>query len=151
MRGRAAGGRRRQPPRRRRWGVGGGGKTATDHGISLVTQQDCAVLRILEGPICQDDPDYQLADAGVLQPLDEAPGVIEPPGPQAGLPTPISPLAAGGDRSLLPQVVRLPNAQLLPSDLQVVRNGVVVRDDLLGGATYLADGMDPQAPSGIDG
>lgn len=36
------------------------GKSVTDHGISLVMQQDCAFLRVLEGAMCQDygpDPD----------------------------------------------------------------------------------------------
>lgn len=119
------------------------GKTATDHGISLVAQQDCALLRVFEGQICQDDPSYQVAAAGVLEPL---PGTGTPDGPQAGMPTPISPLAAGGDPSLLPQAVRLPNAHLVPSDMQVVHDGVLTRQDLLGGAAYLADGMTTSLP-----
>ena len=119
------------------------GKTATDHGISLVAQEDCALMRVFEGPICQEDPDYQLADAGVLEPLPpEGPG-----GPQSGLPTPISPLAAGGDRSQLPQIVQLPGANLLPSDLQLVQGGVLTRQDLMGGATYLADGFARATPA----
>ncbi len=28
------------------------GKSVTDHGISAVLQKDCALLRVLEGPIC---------------------------------------------------------------------------------------------------
>ncbi len=33
------------------------GKTVTDHGISLVLQKDCALLRGLEGPVClEPDP-----------------------------------------------------------------------------------------------
>lgn len=122
------------------------GKTATDHGISLVAQQDCALMRVFEGPICQDDPNYQVADAGVLEPLPPE-GRGEPSGPQAGLPTPITPLAAGGDRSLLPQVVRLPNAHLVPSDLQLVRSGAITRQDLLMGGTYLADGLAGATPA----
>lgn len=119
------------------------GKTATDHGISLVAQEDCALMRVFEGPICQEDPDYQLAEAGVLEPLPpESEG-----GPQAGQPTPISPLAAGGDLGRLPQIVQLPGAGLLPSDLQHVQGGVLTRQDLMGGATYLADGLATATPS----
>ncbi len=63
------------------------GKTATDHGISALAQQDCALMRVFEGQLCRDDPDYQLADAGVLQPLDP----VEPSGPQAILPPAMQP------------------------------------------------------------
>ncbi len=58
------------------------GKTITDHGISLVLQKDCALLRGFEGEICLDtDPADQFADslafaadpAVILRPLDRAP------------------------------------------------------------------------------
>lgn len=32
------------------------GKTVADHGLSLVLQQDCAMLRILEGDLCRPMP-----------------------------------------------------------------------------------------------
>ena len=32
------------------------GKTVADHGLSLVLQQDCAMLRILEGELCRPMP-----------------------------------------------------------------------------------------------
>jgi hypothetical protein len=32
------------------------GKTVADHGISLVLQQDCAMLRILQGELCRPMP-----------------------------------------------------------------------------------------------
>ena len=146
------------------------GKTATDHGISALAQQDCAIMRVLEGQLCRDDPDYQTADAGVLQPL-------EPAGPQAILPlslqpqaasrttglqvassapvtafapptsytapsspTPISPLAAGGDLGQLPAIELLPDARFLSDDVWLAGR-TVTRDGLLGGAQYLADGL----------
>ena len=31
------------------------GKTVTDHGISMVLQKDCALLRALDGPICIEE------------------------------------------------------------------------------------------------
>ena len=31
------------------------GKSVTDHGISMVLEQDCALLRVLEGPICIEE------------------------------------------------------------------------------------------------
>ncbi len=34
--------------------LAGTGKTVTDHGISLVMDQDCALLRGLDGEVCQD-------------------------------------------------------------------------------------------------
>ena len=30
-------------------------KTVTDHGISMVVQKDCALLRVLDGPICIEE------------------------------------------------------------------------------------------------
>jgi hypothetical protein len=147
------------------------GKTATDHGISALAQQDCAIMRVLEGQLCRDDPDYQTADAGVLQPLEPAgPQAILPPSlqPQAasratglqvassapvtsfapptsyatatGAPTPISPLAAGGDLGRLPAIELLPDARFLSDDVWLAGH-TVTRDGLLGGAAYLADGL----------
>jgi hypothetical protein len=31
------------------------GKSVTDHGISMVLEKDCALLRVLDGPICIDE------------------------------------------------------------------------------------------------
>ncbi len=33
---------------------GSSGKTVTDHGISLVLQKDCALMRGLDGPVCTE-------------------------------------------------------------------------------------------------
>lgn len=50
------------------------GKTATDHGISLAMDQDCALIRFLEGEVCAEDENYETALAGVsLEPLPEDP------------------------------------------------------------------------------
>lgn len=37
------------------------GKTMSDHGLSLALNQDCALARILEGEICKEEPDYDVA------------------------------------------------------------------------------------------
>lgn len=46
------------------------GKTLTDHGLSLAMDQDCSMKRVLdeEDEICQQHPDYEVADAN-LRPL----------------------------------------------------------------------------------
>ncbi len=31
------------------------GKSVTDHGISMVLEKDCALLRVLDGPICIEE------------------------------------------------------------------------------------------------
>jgi hypothetical protein len=103
------------------------GKTATDHAISAVAQQDCAMMRIFEGRLCIDEPDYQLADAGVLEPLSDG----EPRQPLV-----ITPLA-DGDLAALPQVVSLPDARV---QTQFGARSIT-RDSVLSGATYLVDGL----------
>ena len=46
------------------------GKTVTDHGISLAMGEDCALIGLLEGEVCDDQPDYETANAGaILEPL----------------------------------------------------------------------------------
>ncbi|WP_417454136.1 hypothetical protein [Kiloniella sp.] len=49
------------------------GKTLTDHGISAVAQQDCALIRLMEGDMCDDYVDFEVADATLapLSPVDE--------------------------------------------------------------------------------
>ena len=51
------------------------GKTTTDHGLSFVLQEDCEVIRALEGPICRPlDSGYLEAPAEVaLEPLEPSP------------------------------------------------------------------------------
>jgi hypothetical protein len=106
------------------------GKTATDHALSAVAQQDCAVMRIFEGRLCIDEPDYQLADAGVLEPLSD--GDSSPP-------LVITPLA-DGNLAALPQVVALPDARLHRTSGQFA-SGTITRDSVLAGATYLVEGL----------
>ncbi len=36
-------------------------KTVTDHGISLALQKDCALLRVLDGPICVEETKVETA------------------------------------------------------------------------------------------
>ncbi len=49
------------------------GKTLTDHGISAVAQQDCALIRLMEGNLCDEYVDFEVADAMLapLSPVDE--------------------------------------------------------------------------------
>ena len=46
------------------------GKTLSDHGISALAQQDCALLRIVQGEICSEVTSYDTAEA-LLTPKDE--------------------------------------------------------------------------------
>ncbi|WP_125933288.1 hypothetical protein [Kiloniella majae] len=49
------------------------GKTLTDHGISAVAQQDCALIRLMEGDICDEYVDFEVAEVTLapLSPVDE--------------------------------------------------------------------------------
>ena len=100
------------------------GKTSTDHAISALAQQDCALMYIFEGHLCVDEPDYQLASADVLEPL--------PPEGQLEPPMALTPLVSG-DIAALPQIASLPDATLSA--------GSITRDSLLVGASYLAEGL----------
>ena len=54
------------------------GKTVTDHGLSVVMDKDCALLRVVEGPVCQEEADYEV-EPDALTPLPEsAAEAIEP-------------------------------------------------------------------------
>ncbi len=46
------------------------GKTTTDHAVSAVAGEDCAVIRVIEGDACSSPQDYEMA-LGVLEPLPE--------------------------------------------------------------------------------
>ena len=46
------------------------GKTTTDHGLSLVIQEDCELVRVIDGEICADEQEYKNATmVAALQPL----------------------------------------------------------------------------------
>lgn len=55
------------------------GKSVTDHGISLVLQQDCALLRVLEGGICRDYPDQTAPDTALaaLEPMSDPSATLD--------------------------------------------------------------------------
>ncbi len=36
-------------------------KSVTDHGISLALEKDCALLRVLDGPICVEETEAEMA------------------------------------------------------------------------------------------
>ena len=46
------------------------GKTLSDHGLSLATEEDCAMVRLLDEDeeVCREQPGYDVAE-GVLTPL----------------------------------------------------------------------------------
>jgi hypothetical protein len=46
------------------------GKTMTDHGISLVAEEDCALMRVFEGHLCEDYQDYEHESVATLHPLE---------------------------------------------------------------------------------
>ena len=48
------------------------GKTLTDHGLSLATEKDCSVMRLLEdeSEVCREHQDYEVVDT-ILTPLPE--------------------------------------------------------------------------------
>ena len=41
---------------------GSTGKTVTEHGISMVLREDCALLRVLDGPICVEESEEGTAN-----------------------------------------------------------------------------------------
>ena len=45
------------------------GKTMTDHGISLVAEEDCALMRVFEGHLCEGYQDYEHESVATLHPL----------------------------------------------------------------------------------
>ena len=47
------------------------GKTMSDQALSLALNQDCALARILEGEICREEPDYEIATTALAPLLPE--------------------------------------------------------------------------------
>ena len=46
------------------------GKTAKDHGLSLIAQEDCAIMRVLDGKVCRPYSQYEpMSNVAVLEPL----------------------------------------------------------------------------------
>lgn len=46
--------------------LGETGKTVSDHGLSFVTQRDCALFRAFQGPVCQDPAPGEDTPQGAL-------------------------------------------------------------------------------------
>ena len=42
------------------------GKTIVDHGLSAVMERDCALIRALEGPVCDEERHYDVALAALI-------------------------------------------------------------------------------------
>jgi hypothetical protein len=53
------------------------GKTMTDHGISLVADEDCALVRVFEGEVCEDHQQYEFETVAVLEPLPTDEGAMQ--------------------------------------------------------------------------
>ncbi|MFQ6017028.1 MAG: hypothetical protein ACE5KF_02435 [Kiloniellaceae bacterium] len=132
------------------------GKSVTDHGISLVLQRDCALLRVLEGRICRDgtadDTETALA---ALEPLSDsqiAPASDDPmslPPDLAYLAGPTGVVAAG-----YPETAEGPavSHRAFAEDAETVAAAGPARppsaaDDALAAAAYLADGARPSGPA----
>ncbi|MEX2628866.1 MAG: hypothetical protein WD341_02930 [Tistlia sp.] len=69
------------------------GKSVADHGISLIAEQDCALLNLVsEGAICRETPTYDTAMVAALEPLPgtsplpAADGATQVSGERRGLP-----------------------------------------------------------------
>ena len=107
------------------------GKSSTDHLLSWVAQEDCALLRIFEGEICSHETVYEAAAPGILEPL--------PPGGsvQLGKPQPLTALI--DDPAALPSLAHFSGGD--PALGPLLAEGRLARTALLGGAVYLADGV----------
>lgn len=135
------------------------GKTTTDHAMSALTGEDCAVIRVLEGDPCSSPDDYQMA-LGVLEPLaEEAEGAppLTAPTPLTDLQTAavgVADLEAGGSAGFVADGVGL--AAFLSDDAapglpQVARPAALaleqvgfVSDDIRPDAGAAAPSMAPQ-------
>ncbi len=75
------------------------GKSVADHGLSLVLQRDCALLRVVEGAVCvaEDEAGPEVA----LAELDETPGSPMPAGPGDETPIRLTAWAPEADFGML--------------------------------------------------
>ncbi len=55
---------------------GSTGKTVTDHGLSMVLQQDCALLRGLQGEVCVEEGSEHASKTPVKEPETSASGRV---------------------------------------------------------------------------
>jgi len=104
------------------------GKTMTDHGISLVADEDCALVRVFEGGLCEDYQQYETETVAVLEPLPAAEPTVQfaaLPGmhqqdPLAALPLgrelPLVVSDVDGDAPQALQVARVPSDSILMRD-----------------------------------
>lgn len=103
------------------------GKTVTDHGLSAVMDQDCSIIGILDGQICQDNVAFDTTTA-TLQPLSE-------PGPDLGSePQPETAIQSGDNRNEIEEFAE---------------QRAAIPVEALGFAAYLSDGVQPS--QGADG
>ncbi len=74
------------------------GKTLTDHGISGITGQDCAVTRLAtEGSVCRENVTYAAAP-DILEPLPaKGTGAAQASAPAAAQPALVLPASLSGD------------------------------------------------------
>ncbi|MFQ5772922.1 MAG: hypothetical protein ACE5GS_00240 [Kiloniellaceae bacterium] len=137
------------------------GKTVTDHGISVVLQQDCALIRVFDGAVCREQPDENTPAGALaaLHPLAD-PSATVADGDPMRLPPDLEYLDGLAGRALVrapqsasnPGVARqafafdpLPFGGML--DAPANGSGPAGRDQLLGVAGYLSDGARPARPA----
>lgn len=107
------------------------GKSSTDHLLSWVAEEDCALLRIFEGEICTHETVYEAAAPGILEPLPLEGSA------QLGKPQPLTALM--DNPAALPSLASF--AVDDPALGPLLAEGRLARSALLGGAFYLADGV----------
>lgn len=108
------------------------GKSTTDHALSWVFQEDCALMGVFSGDVCHPEESYAMADAGVLEPL-----------PAPGTPTALSALVTSPQD--LPSLAAFQPGD--PALQPLLAEGTRARSAMLGGAYFLSDGLalDPQS------
>ncbi|MCZ4280358.1 hypothetical protein O4H49_06195 [Kiloniella laminariae] len=123
------------------------GKTLTDHGISAVAQQDCALIRIMEGDLCDEYSDFETAEVTLepLSPVDEVEIAAV-----SDFETSISYFAEDAQKGAVDPAVSSSYAQDIEEigsktdhlyQEQIISDAFAV--ELFGGADYLADRVQP--------
>ena len=101
------------------------GKTLTDHGLSVVTGQDCHLIGILEGKVCENVHSYEVAQA-TLTPL-EGNGPV------------LNALPSSASRGLLADGIGPQLASETPIDSDAVASVYLTDGVLLAEPSQLAD------------
>ena len=123
---------------------GATGKTVTDHGISMVLQQDCALLRGLEGEICVEEGSELASKKPVKDPKTSASRRVAYLEEEANRMTPRR--ASGPDDGAILRSAFITDPEISPQPA-VARSHPELsqaRPDVLGEAAYLGDDVRPE-------